>query len=55
MMKGFNDSFRRWSDAIRVLNFTETTYADANIKIGFYNETVGPEVVRGHPYRIETR
>ena len=48
--KVFRDSFKRWSDAIGVLNLTETTYNDAaNIKIGFYNfsDIMDVEVVGG--------
>ncbi|MED6154881.1 hypothetical protein PIB30_000383 [Stylosanthes scabra] len=43
----FKDSFQRWSDAIGILNFTQTTFNDANIKIVFMdlsdNETIGDE------------
>ncbi|MED6126236.1 hypothetical protein PIB30_076358 [Stylosanthes scabra] len=44
----FKDSFQRWSEAIGILNFTQTTFNDANIKIVFVdlsdnNETIGDE------------
>ncbi|KAL4315277.1 hypothetical protein HN51_069455 [Arachis hypogaea] len=43
----FKDSLQRWPDAIGILNFIETTFKDANIKIVFMdlsnNETIGDE------------
>ncbi|MCH81583.1 metalloendoproteinase 1-like [Trifolium medium] len=35
--KVFRNALARWSTTTKVLNFTETSYNDANIKIGFYN------------------
>ncbi|TKY69788.1 Metalloendoproteinase 5-MMP [Spatholobus suberectus] len=36
MAKVFRDSFTRWARATGDLNLTETTYDDADIKVGFY-------------------
>ncbi|TKY69790.1 Metalloendoproteinase 2-MMP [Spatholobus suberectus] len=36
MAKVFRDSFTRWAQATGDLNLTETTYDDADIKVGFY-------------------
>ncbi|TKY69789.1 Metalloendoproteinase 5-MMP [Spatholobus suberectus] len=33
----FREAFARWAQATGVLNLTETTYDDADIKVGFYN------------------
>jgi hypothetical protein len=35
-IKVFRNALTRWSTATKILNFTETSYDDANIKIGFY-------------------
>ncbi|XP_014524382.1 metalloendoproteinase 1-like [Vigna radiata var. radiata] len=35
--KVFKNAFKRWENAAGVLNLTETTYDDADIKVGFYN------------------
>jgi len=37
--KVFRDAFTRWANATGHLNFTETTYDDADIQVGFYNFT----------------
>ncbi|TKY69787.1 Metalloendoproteinase 5-MMP [Spatholobus suberectus] len=37
--KVFRDSFTRWAQATGVLNLTETTYDNSDIKVGFYNFT----------------
>ncbi|BAT90020.1 Metalloendoproteinase protein [Vigna angularis] len=33
----FKNAFKRWENAAGFLNLTETTYDDADIKVGFYN------------------
>ncbi|PNX56518.1 metalloendoproteinase 1-like protein, partial [Trifolium pratense] len=47
--KVFRNALTRWSTTTKVLNFTETSYDDANIKIGFYNSVgdVVDEIVVG--------
>ncbi|WVZ10022.1 hypothetical protein V8G54_014552 [Vigna mungo] len=35
-IKVFKSAFTRWADATGFLNLTETTYDDADIKVGFY-------------------
>ncbi|XP_014522163.1 metalloendoproteinase 1-like [Vigna radiata var. radiata] len=35
--KVFRNAFTRWANATGFLNLTETTYDDADIKVGFYN------------------
>ena len=48
MRKVFRDSFTRWAKAIEVLNPTETTYENADIKVGFYSFAEGvPEQLYG--------
>ncbi|XP_045812791.1 metalloendoproteinase 1-like [Trifolium pratense] len=45
--KVFRNALTRWSTTTKVLNFTETSYDDANIKIGFYGGGVVDEIVVG--------
>jgi hypothetical protein len=44
-IKVFRNALTRWSTTTKILNFTETSYDDANIKIGFYIYDDGVEDV----------
>jgi len=50
-IKVFRDAFTRWAYATEHLNLTETTYDDADIKVGFYDFTV--DNVFGDSFRGE--